>query len=246
VRTPGWSDGDTAPLGAPGAKRIARESFHALDSRPTSAEIVWAERWRESGFAGEWLVYRLAFQDRGIEIGLPVLRGRQAASLFWIPLTWRGPGRPPAEPPVDPAERFGISFERFTKGERRSHPWGEGFLRAPGLRLELPRDWWPAATLRSENGFPIRIVSGEGRTAAQILLLGKEDRRLRPKEGGDWKAVPRPSAYRAAVAWARGDGARLLVTQEGYGFLLEPVATDVDPTTWQRMVDSALIVLPRP
>ena len=112
-----WVRGKQPPLAAPTAKRAAGDTFSLLEER-TGCRSGRAERWVEPGFDGNWLVFRLAFADRGVEIALPVLAGRRSASLFWIPASWRDAAHPPASPPVDPAARFGVRFDRFGTGER--------------------------------------------------------------------------------------------------------------------------------
>ena len=146
-----WRAGEVPPVGLPDGSRLASEPFDLAAER-TGARNARAERWHEEGFEGEWLVFRLGFDEDGIEIALPMISGRRSPSLFWIPATWRSDDRPPAPPPVDPAGRFGIRFERLTRGAQSRQPWTEGYLTVPGLRVELPKGWWPAAGLRSRDG----------------------------------------------------------------------------------------------
>jgi len=244
---PAWVAGKKPPLGAPKAKRLARDLFHAKEAAATGSGTIWAERWSDPDFGGQWLVFRLDRKDYGVEIAVPVLAGRQSLSIFQIPLAWRGPGEAPASPPVDPADRFGINFERFSKLERKRHPWSEGYLRVPGLRMELPARWWPAAMLRSKNGFPVRLVDASGQTVGALSLLPAGAPDLKQENLKDWEAEPRPGVYRALAVYRRPDGAWLYVTHEGYGFLLQPVTgVPVDRENWKRMAESALVVLPSP
>ncbi len=244
---PAWVSGRKPPIGAPQAKRVARDAFHAKEFDPTGSVALWVERWKEPGFSGQWLVFRMDRKDHGVEIALPVLAGRQALSIFQIPLSWRGPGEAPAAPPVDPAERFGINFDRFSKLERKRHPWSEGYLRVPGLRMELPQRWWPAAMLRSKNGFPVRLVNASGQSVGTLALLPAGAPDLKAERLSQWEIEPRPGIYRAQSVYRRPDGAWLYVTHEGYGFLLQPVlGVTLDTDNWKRMAESALVILPRP
>ncbi len=242
-----WLGGKNPPLGAPKATLISRESFHATESKGTGSASVWAERWKEPGFGGEWLVFRLDQRVFGVEVGVPMVSGRQSLSVFWLPLTWRGPGVASATPPLDPAERFGIIFDRFGKVAQKQNPFSEGYLRVPGLRLELPKKWWPSAMLRSKNGFPVHIVDGDGQTLGSLVLLAEGAKELSDERLKGWEAIPRPGVHRAKAVYRRSDGAWLYLTHEGYGFLLEPIAgAKIDFPSWQRMATSALVVLPRP
>lgn len=234
----GWAEGKIPPRGAPSATMTAGVPF--LDAAGwTEARSARAERWSEPGFAGSWIVFRLGFADFGVEIGLPVLEGRQSPSLFWVPLTWRGPGRPPAPPPIDPATRFGIRFEHLGKLDQKSRPWTSGFLSGPGFRLEVPKGWTPNATLRSENGYPILIVTESGRTVARIVRLEAGDPLLTPSEEEGWAPRKRAGSQRAAAAYVKKGGTAVFVAPEGHGFLLEPEPdAEVDADVWERMLGS--------
>ncbi len=239
-----WAFGEKPPLGAPTAKLVVGEDA-SLPCEQTGADGARAERWTEPGFPGQWLVFRLVFGGAGVEIGLPVLSGRQSETLFWIPTTLRGSGSPPAPPPVDPAERFGISFEQFTKLEQKRHPGFEGVLTVPGARFELPKGWFPVTTLRSEDGFPITLLDGRGRAVARLERVPAGAAELaRPVEGGEWIAVTRPTARKRTAVYRREDGARLFATAAGHGVRLIPqmpgLAAQVE---WARLVESA--TLPR-
>jgi hypothetical protein len=230
-----WFAGKDAPLGVPRGERLASEPFSIAAER-TGARQARAERWREPGFEGQWLVFRLKLASHGVELALPVLEGRRSSTLFWLPLTWRAADQAPAPPPVDPAEKFGIRFEAISRGEQQRRPWTEGFLEAPGLRAEVPRDWYPAASLRSSDGFPIRFV--EGSTAHGRLIRLAPDELPPLGEASDWAAVEWKGA-RVGAAYTRDDGSYLLVTREGYAFLFEAgTLEEEDRELWDRMVTS--------
>ena len=233
-----WLEGASPPRGAPSATVAVAAAFLEATTW-TDARSARAERWSEPGFEGAWLVFRLAFADFGVEIGLPVLEGRQSPSLFWIPLTWRGPGRPPAPPPIDPATRFGIRFDHLGKLDQKSRPWTSGFLSAPGFRLEVPKGWTPNATLRSEDGYPILVLAESGDLVARVVRLEKGDPRLTPAESEGWTPRRRPGSQRAAAAYVKTNGTAVFVAPEGHGFLLEPDPdAKIDADVWERMLGS--------
>jgi hypothetical protein len=169
-----------------------------------------------------------------------VVSGRRSEALFWIPLTWRAADQRPAPPPIDPAKRFGITFQRFTRAARDRNPWSEGYLEVPGLRLELPAGWWPVAHLRSEDGFPVQLLDARGGTVARLVQTEASEIDL--SEGGSWTALKRPGRYHASAAYEGPEGQRLYVAHEGHAFLMVP-----DPESppaeeeWDRLLESALL-----
>ena len=239
----GWSSGQRPPLGAPQAKAAATESFPLIADRAGAAGAT-AERWTEEGFAGDWLVFRLVFEQSGVEIGLPVLAGRRSPSLYWIAATWRAGNKPPAPPPVDPAERFGIRFERLRPTERIDQPWTQGYLSVPGMRVEIPLGWFPAASLRSRNGYPVRFVDASGATRGLLNRLDA-DRLPQIAPGSDgWLESDHPGRHRARRELYKESGERLFVAREGHGFLFEPGDTETDDARelWRRLVESAQLM----
>lgn len=231
--------GDGRPLGVPeNGRRVARVEYPSADDW-IGGEGSVAERWEEPGFEGEWLVFRIPVPSVGsFEIGLPVRHGRRSLALFWIPLTVRDANRPPAPPPIDPASRFGIDFQRLGGADRREQPWLEGYLEVPGLRLEMPRDWWPIAALRSPDGYPIRLWS-EGTVIGRLIRLADDDPGLTPEPDSGWTPGRRPGRHRAAAMHHAPNGAVVFVSKGSGGFLLAP---DKDlgerRDAWDRMVAS--------
>jgi hypothetical protein len=227
----GWAAGQAPPLGVPAGTLAGLETFTLAADR-TRATQATAARWTEPGFAGAWLVFRLQGADAGVEIGLPVLRGRTSPALFWIPVTYRPPGMPAAPPPVDPSDRFGIRFEPPLPSETRRDPGLEGRVSAPGFRAEVPKGWWPRATLRAADGFPIQFLDARGKVGAVLdrWAPGEPD----PAEAEGWTPVRRPGGWGAAAAWTRADGALALRAGDGTLWRLTP-ADGVDPGKWQRL-----------
>ena len=215
-----WINAELPPVGAPDAKRADIEPFSLLAER-SRAQKATAERWTEPGFVGQWLVFRMRFADHGYEIGLPVLEGHLSASLVWIAATWRDDSRQPSPPPVDPAERFGIKFERLTRVDRDKQPWMEGYLTVPGLRAEVSRGWVPAASLRSENGYPVRFVDEDGLTVGLLTRIDPEEMKAREAVVASLIAVDKPGRFRAVAVYRDAERTHLFVAASGEGYLFE-------------------------
>jgi hypothetical protein len=240
----GWRAGSVPPAGAPAAIRLDRIPLERAAVEGTGARSGWVASFSEPGFGGTWLVFGLDFEERAVEIGIPVLEGRRSLALFWIPVTWRDAPRPPAPPPIDPASRFGIRFEQTSRLERSRRGQVEGTLVVPGLRLELPRGWWPSATLRSADGFPVLLVdeSGEEMGRLERIPAGPPLRAL--IDGASW--TERPGARsRGATAIYQGPGAtHLFIAPEGHAWKLATQRPG-DPG-WGRVVDSVALGKSRP
>jgi hypothetical protein len=216
-----WSSGEEPPLGVPQAKATARQPF-AMAAERTRAMSATAERWQEPGFSGEWLLFRLVFKERGVEIALPMIEGRRSSSLFWIPATWRPSDRSPAPPPVDPAERFGVRFKRLRPSEKSRQPWVEGYLEVPGLRAEVPSGWFPAASLRSHDGYPIRILDDDGEARGSLTRLTAEELPSVTDPSVGWQAMKKPATHRAEQVYFTDGDSYLFLAKEGHAFLIEP------------------------
>lgn len=219
----GWFEGAEPPLLCPQAVRVDGRGLDPLISEWTGATAGRVDHFREPGWDGDWLVFRLAFSGRGVELALPVQTGWRSLALFWIPFTWRPQGRPPAPPPLDPAERFGIRFLPLPQAERRRNPFVEGTLQVPGLRAVVPRGWWPVASLRTPDGFPVRMLGPDGRGALRLTRLPAGAPELRQPTEQGWMPLRRSQG--AAAVYRRAE-AFLFVAREGHAFLLE---VDPDP-----------------
>ncbi len=239
---PEWPMSTRLPAGLIGGQRIAVQDFEVARNR-TGASAATAARWREDGFAGEWLVFRLNWEDEAIEIGLPMLSGRKSEALFWLPATIRTAGRPPAPPPLDPAERFGITFERLTGIQRKESPWTEGYLSVPGLRMELPLHWYPVNSLRTRDGFPIRLYNGDGEPCGILERLDEAWFERFDPAAGNWEPTANHRRFRAQAAWRDGTGAALFRSRSGGGFRLKPEGAAAGQG-WERMLGSVQIMRP--
>jgi hypothetical protein len=187
------------------------ETFDLAADRSRAGDAT-AARWSEPGFAGSWLVFRLQGAGLGVEIGLPVLRGRTSPALFWIPATYRPAGAAPAAPPVDPSDRLGLRFEPPLPAEARRDPGLEGRVSGPGFRAEVPKGWWPRANLRAADGFPLEFVDRQG---AVWAVLERSAGAADPSPAEGWIPEKRPRAWGAAAAWSRRDGALALRGSDG-------------------------------
>ena len=206
-------------------------TYHLLYILGDRSQKATAERWSDAGFAGQWLVFRMGFADHGYEIGMPVLDGALSASLVWIAATWRDDGRTPAPPPVDPAERFGIKFERLTRVDRDKQPWMEGHLTTPGVRAEISRGWVPAASLRSEDGYPIRFIDESGMTIGLMNRIDPEEMKARQSALSNLTPLDKPGRFRAAAVYRDVDQTYLFMAAMGEGYLFElksPASSESD------------------
>jgi hypothetical protein len=217
-----WVSGKQAPLGAPGATKAASHGYsHA--SEWSGARSTKAERWTEPGFDGDWLVFRLAFKDEGIEIGLPVVEGWRSESLFWIAPSWRRAGLPPAPPPVDSTNRFGIRFSRLVGQERKYASSIEGSLEVPGLRLNLPRGFQPELSPQSSDGYPIHFVGGDGGLLGTLHRIEEVELEAfvdsLPDLAESRRGADRHDAERVLQSV---DGKRVFVSEQGQAYYFEP------------------------
>jgi hypothetical protein len=228
---PGWAGAPTAPVGVPRGTRAALEPFSLAADR-SRALAATAARWTEPGFAGDWLVFRLQGSAFGVEIGLPVLRGRASPALFWIPATYRPPGMPAAAPPVDPTDRLGIRFEPPLPSEARRDPMLEGRVSGPGFRAEVPKGWWPRANLRAADGFPLEFI--DRKLEVWAVLERRPSGEPDPAEADGWRPEKRPRSWGAAAAWSRPDGALALRAPDGTQWRLLPQG-EPDPGKWRRL-----------
>jgi len=251
VRPPSkdWLSGARPPYGAGEAEKQAAETFDLLAER-TGAKAVRVENWSEPGWSGEWLVCRIMFRSVGYEIVLPVLAGERSPAVYWIALSWRPDSKPPASPPVDPAQRFGIRFERLRPSEQTRQPWTAGILWLPGLRTEVPKGWVPLATLRSSDGYPIRFVADTGATVARLERLEANELPSPDELEREWETVTEFRLRRAAGVHRSGDR-YLVLSAGGYGFLYEPLALGIEPDDksrifWVRMVKSSQLLRSEP
>jgi hypothetical protein len=237
-----WRAGVAPPLGAPAADRLDEAELHDLVLEWTGAAKAVVSHWKEPGFSGDWLVFRLLLPGSGVEIGLPVVTGWRSLALFWIPATWRGPGRAPAPPPIDPAIGLGVKFDRLGPAEKARQALVEGTLVVGTLRVEIPRGYAPVANLSSPDGLPVTIYDAAGTVAGHIETMSAEGAAA-TVSGAGWAAQPRPGSRKAAAILLRADGACVLVARSGGGYLLAPEAGGKDRAgAWQRLVESASFV----
>jgi hypothetical protein len=237
-----WPRSTRLPAGLKAGQRLALQDFDVVRDR-TGAASATAARWSEDGFEGEWLVFRLGFGKTSLEIGFPLLEGRKSEALFWLPTTIRTGGRPPAPPPLDPAERFGITFERLTRTQRKETPWMEGYLTVPGLRVEIPLGWYPVNAMRTRDGFPIRMYDGQGELCGLLEQVDEAWFATFDPAAEGWEPISRPGRFRALGAWRNGSGAGLFRSKSGGGFRLAPQAAGAGEG-WERMIGTVQMMRP--
>lgn len=238
-----WTAGVAPPLGAPAAEQIDEAKLDDVVKEWTGASRAVVSHWKETGFAGDWLVFRLLVGGRGIEIGLPCVSGWRSLSLWWIPVTFRRDGLPPAPPPFDPGESLGVKFSRLAPAEAKRNGLLEGYLDVGDLRLEVPRGWWPIANTAARDGLPVTFVDATGVTIGVIDRRSKGASELTPDPGAGWKAQPRPSAQNAEAVWSKEDGSAVIVAKEGHGFLFEPAPDQPQRREgWKRMLATSAFV----
>jgi len=235
-----WTAGVAPPLGAPSAERLDEARLDDTVREWTGASRAVVSHWKEEGFAGDWLVFRLLVAGRGIEIGLPVVSGWRSAALFWIPVTYRGADHAPAPPPIDPAIALGVKFSRLTPGQLKQNGLIEGRLVASDLLVEVPRGWWPVANLGARDGFPVTFVDAAGKNIGAIVRLPAGSPELTPKPEDGWQAVPKPGSQRASAIWTQSDGRAVLVAKDGHGYLFLPGEDSPSRRDgWRRLRESA-------
>jgi hypothetical protein len=217
-----WLAGVAPPLGAPASERLDEARLDDTVLEWTGAKRAVVSHWKQPGFSGDWLVFRLLVSGRGVEIGLPVISGWRSLALFWIPVTYRADGLPPAPPPIDPASSLGVRFDTLRPGEAKRNSLLEGYLTVADLRLEVPRGWWPVANLDSRDGLPVTFVNPAGEVIGQLERRPAGSPELAPRKEDGWDPVAKPSTQHAAAIWIRADGAAILVAKGGHGYLLTP------------------------
>jgi hypothetical protein len=235
-----WRAGVAPPLGARGAERADEAKLDDTVLEWTGASRAVVSHWKQEGFAGDWLVFRLLVAGRGVEIGLPVVTGWRSLALFWIPVTYRGAGRAPAPPPIDPAASLGIRFDKLRASEAKRLALLEGYLTVADLRMDVPRGFWPIANLGSRDGLPVTFVDLSGNVLGLLERRSAGSADLTPSAEGGWTQAAKPSAQHAAAIWFRPNGAAVLVAKDGHGYLLVPNGDSPERVeAWRRMRESA-------
>jgi hypothetical protein len=245
IETPAeaWTAGVAPPLGAPQAERADEANLDDTVREWTGATRAVVSHWKDEGFAGDWLVFRLVVGGRGLEIGLPVVSGWRSPALFWIPVTYRGEGHAPAPPPIDPAAALGVHFSRLSAGESKQNGLIEGYLVVSDLRLDVPRGWWPVANLGARDGLPVTFVDAAGGVIGEIAGRSAGSPDLAPSVEDGWQRVAKPSAQHAGAIWTQADGRAVLVAKDGHGYLLLPGEdTPARRDGWRRLRESASFI----
>ncbi|HEX4825444.1 MAG TPA: hypothetical protein VFV19_14160 [Candidatus Polarisedimenticolaceae bacterium] len=238
-----WRAGVAPPLGAPSAERMDEAPLDDTVREWTGASRAVVSHWKEDRYDGDWLVFRLAVKTKGVEIGLPVETGWRSPALFWIPVTYRGEGRPPAPPPIDPAESLGVHFARLGAAEQKTNGLVEGYLTVADLKIDVPRGWWPIANLSARDGLPVTFVDGAGGVIGEIARRPAGSPELAPRTEDGWVVAPKPAAQHAAAIFSLENGSAVLVAKAGHGYLFLP--REDSPARrdgWRRLRESAAFI----
>jgi hypothetical protein len=235
-----WRAGVAPPLGARTAERLDEARLDETVPEWTGASRAVVSHWKETGFAGDWLVFRLHFPGKGIEIGLPVVSGWRSLALFWIPVTYRSDGKPPAPPPIDPAAALGVRFDQLKPGDAKRNGLIEGTLFIADLRVAVPRGFWPIANLGSRDGLPVTFIGPDGNPVGRLEVVPAGSA---PRTEDGWVVVEKPASQHAAAIWTRADGATVLLAKDGHGFALLPDADiPAQREAWRLMRERAEFV----
>lgn len=238
------SPGDGPPLGLESGRRVDAVPLDPYLLEDVAASEGSVEHWEEPGFDGAWIVFRLAYDDRRVELALPVTGDWRSLALFQIVSTFRPAPMPPAPLPIDPSGRLGMAFDRFRGGEKKRQPLLEGVFSAPGLRMAIPRGLVPYTRL-SGDGFPVSIARSDGTPVATVRRVVSADL-AGEIAGGRWAPDPRAVGGAVRAAYRRDDGARLQVGRDGTGFALEPASESDAGSLWTLLTDGFELTVPAP
>lgn len=236
--------GDGPPLGLEGGKRVDAVSLDPYLLDDVAAREGSVEHWEEPGFPGAWIVFRLAYEERRVELALPVVGDWRSLALFQIVATYRPSPLPPAPLPIDPSGRLGMAFDLFRGGERKRQPLLEGIFSAPGLRIAVPRGLVPYTRLDGD-GFPVTIARSDGTPVATLRRVVAADLADEIEKGG-WTQDPRGAGGPVRAAFRRADDARLKIGRDGTGFVLEPAPDSSAGSHWTLLADGFELTVPAP
>ncbi len=138
----------------------------------------------------------------------------------------------------------------MTRAERQKRPWVEGVLSVPGMSAEVSLGWLPAASLRSEDGYPVRIVDYEGNTIGSLHRVAPDELETALARLGQGVESDKPGRHRAAKVIHDASGTHLFLAVEGHGFRFEraadtePQAQDEIRELWDLMMRSVRLQAP--
>ena len=89
------------------------------------------------------------------------------------------------------------------------------------MRVEVSKGWFPAASLRSVDGFPVRFLDQQGREVGRLLRLSSEEVSARASSLKQLDETESPKRHRAARVFSDATGDYLFIAPEGHGFLFE-------------------------
>jgi len=229
IRALGRGGAPEPPLSDKGAVLVSTLDITRSLGMETGAAAVSIARFRSSSPGVEWLVCRLAFGARLMEIDIPAAQGSKSIALYWIPATVRPVHGPAPPPPVDLSGRLGILFLRPPPTERREAFYKEGDLRSADFTMIVARGYTVVLDTVSPDAFPVRLTHEDGSAIVRLERLPLE---AGPgADGGSGRLLaPLEDAVRA---WLAREGFELkgkLVPSEDFKVSRSGAAAGVDAT----------------
>jgi len=229
VRALGKGTVSDPPLADPGAVLVSTLDVTRTLGAETGASAVSLSRFRPSWPGVEWLVCRLAFGARLVEIDIPAVTGAGSIALYWIPATVRPVHGTPPPPPVDLSGRLGILFLRPPPSERREAFYKEGDLRSREFTMIVARDYTVVLDTVSPDAFPVRLSHQGGGALVRLEKLPADS--AKAALGG---SEPLRTELETAVrSWLEREGFALegrLVPVEGFKVSRSGAAAGLDVT----------------
>lgn len=228
ARTLGKGASVAPPLADPGAVLVSTLDVTRTLGAETGASAVSLTRFRPSSLGVEWLVCRMAFGARLMEIDIPAAQGSKSIALFWIPATVRLVHGSPPPPPVDLSGRLGILFLRPPPTERRESFYKEGDLRSADFTMIVARGYSVVLDTVSPDAFPVRLTHMDN---GAIVRLEKIP--LDPARGAESGSGARGQLEELVRAWLAHEGFELtgkLVPSQGFKLSRSGAAAGTDAT----------------
>jgi hypothetical protein len=168
------------PRADPAAEPITSLDLTKLLGPETGADAVSISRFRASrGGKIEWLVARLAYEKWVVEIDTPIVTGSTSIALYWIPSTVRPAHGPQPPPPVDLANRLGISFLRRLRRSGRKASTGRR-SRIRDFTMLVAHGFYVNLNPESPDSFPVRL----SHTGMEALVRFERTADLGARGGG--------------------------------------------------------------
>lgn len=180
------------PIADPQARLITALDVTKTLSNETECTAAWIGRFSPSSGRFEWLVTRLTYASRVVEIALPVFEGSRSIALYWIPSTVRTLHGPPPPPPVDLSGRLGITFVRPPPEERRESFYKEGDLKSSEFTMIVPRGFQVILSSDAPDALPVKMSDADEQASARLDRWGRagDDPKKPSGESRDMTSAP--------------------------------------------------------